>query len=279
MASTADQVVNDRAQAYDEHYRTASWKSHCWTRESLEARFAYALDVNNGGNLNGKEIQYAFSLLGVPDLTGKRILDYCCGTGRVAIYFALCGADVWAFDASSEAIDIAVKSAQMTGVLTSTHFRTANAESLPYEDNSFDAVFCQSALHIVIDYPRCPLEIARVLKPEARAIFCEEALGYNPFLMPIRWLRGRKWVKCGGRSLRYPDIKAFGRPFSQTEVQHFNLLAQAKTAFKDQLDRRGFLLPWAKMLLRSLEKCDATILKIAPFLKRYCGAIVVSFEK
>ncbi len=71
--------------------------------ETIEARYAYALDVDKGGNLNGNEIQYALRAIGAPDLSGRKVLDYCCGTGVMAIYFALCGAEVWAFDASAEA--------------------------------------------------------------------------------------------------------------------------------------------------------------------------------
>ena len=105
----------------------------------------YALDAEKGGCLNGNQIKYAMQLLDIPNLTGRRILDYCCGTGRTAIYFALCGAEVWAFDGSTEAIDIALESAQLSGVSHLTHFRVANAESLPFE-NVFFAILNHSII-------------------------------------------------------------------------------------------------------------------------------------
>jgi SAM-dependent methyltransferase len=274
-----DALVRDRAAAYDIHYRTGGWESHHWTREAIEARLAYAPYVDKGGNLRGNEIQHALRIVGVPDLTGKKVLDYCCGTGITAIYFALCGAEVWAFDASTDAINIAARSSDMSGVSQSVHFCVADAQSLPYEDDFFDVAFCQSALHILIDYPNCPIEVARVLKTGGRMVFCEEGLGYNPIVKPFRWLRRRRWTSCGGRPLRYPDIEQFGTPFSQTEIQHFNLLAQVKSAFMGHLRRCGCLQPWTKRLLIALDRADRSILAAFPRLKKYCGAVVVSYMK
>jgi SAM-dependent methyltransferase len=237
------------------------------------------VDVDRGGYLNGKEVQYALQMIGAPACDGMRILDYCCGTGITAIYFALCGAEVWAFDASSIAIDIAMASSETSGVSSMTHFNVLDARALPYEDDFFDAAFCQSALHIVVDYPECPFELSRVLRPGGRAIFGDEGLGQNPFLKPIRWLRSRKYRKCGGRPLTYPDIEQFGRPFSGMEIRHFNLLTQVKTAFGRQLRGGRGLRPWTRRFLRALEKVDESVLSAMPSLNRYCGAAVVVFTK
>jgi len=272
-------LVARRAENYDHHYRTAGWKAERWTKERVQKFLAYAVDVEKGGYLNGKEVQYGLYVLGAPDCNGMKILDYCCGTGITAIYFALCGAKVWAFDASSAAIDIAVKSAAMSDVGDTVHFDVLDAQFLPYENDFFDAAFCQSALHIVIDYPKCSYELSRAVKSGRSAIFCEEGLGYNPFLKPIRWLRRRKWVKCGGRLLKYPDIEQFGKPFSRTHIEHFNLLTQAKTLFRGQLDRHGGLRPWTKRLLRVTGRMDDVLLSTMPWLKRYCGTVVVVYTK
>ena len=272
-------IVAGRAKYYDQHYRTAGWKAERWTAKKVQEFLAYAVDVDAGGYLNGKEVQYALHAAGVPDCRGLKILDYCCGTGITAIYFALCGAEVWAFDASSEAIDIAILSAQMSDVASRVHFRVLGAECLPYESGFFDVAFCQSALHIIIDYPKCPYELSRVLKPKGVAVFCEEALGYNPFLRPIRWIRRRKWAKCGGRPLKYSDIEHFGSPFSQTHIQHFNLLTQAKTLFRGQLNRHGSLRPWTRRFLRATARIDDKLLSAMPWLQKYCGTVVVIYTR
>ena len=221
-----------------------------------------------------------------PNLNGKKVLDYCCGCGSTAIYFALCGAEVWAFDASAEAIGIAKKCAEMSGVSQLVHFNVSDAQMLPYEKDFFSVMFCLSALHVIIDYPKCPYELARVLKPGGTAVFCQEGLGYNPLhnlasrLIKRKWIRRKgRWLTYPGRLLKYPDIEQFGRPFSGTEIQYFNLLMQVKNLFSGQLKRHGYLKPLSKRLLRSLEKADRAILTAFPSLKKYCGSIVVSFVK
>lgn len=279
MNQNLAEVAARRAKNYDDHYRTAGWKIERWTRERVEHFLAYAVDVDEGGYLNGKEVQYGLRATGAPNCRGMKILDYCCGTGITAIYFALCGAEVWAFDASSEAIHIATESARMSGVGDKVHFDVLDAQSLPYEDGFFDAAFCQSALHIIIDYPECSSELSRVLKPGRSVVFCEEGLGYNPVLRPIRWLHRRKWLKCGGRPLKYPDIEQFGQAFSQTHIQHFNLLTQIKTFFRRQLDRTGSLKPWVRRLLRITGRMDDALLSSLPWLKKYCGTIVVTYTR
>ena len=279
MCETTTNIVEQRALAYDEHYRTAGWCVESWTRERIENFLAYAPEVEEGGNLNGNEMQCALRCIGAPNLGGKTILDYCCGTGITAIYFALCGAHVYAFDRSQEAISIAVQSAKLSGVEDRIHFSVEDARNLPFATESFDAAFCQSALHIIIDYPECPTELARVLKLGAKVVFCEEGLGYNPLLKPTRYIRRRKYRECGGRPLKYSDIAMFGQLFSTCIIHHFNLLLQAKSVFRGHLRRHGRLCNWVRLILRSLQGADRRLLSIAPWLERWCGAVVVEYIK
>lgn len=143
--ATIEEIEKKRTEAFDMHYRTGTWRSHHFTRETIESRLAYALDVDRGGRLTGKEIQFALSEIGSPDLAGKKVLDYCCDTGMTAIYFALCGAEVWAFDVSAEAIKIAEQSAQKSDVSHVVHLCVSDAQLLPYEDNFF--LLCSACLH------------------------------------------------------------------------------------------------------------------------------------
>lgn len=277
-SGTMDDIVKSRAAAYDQHYRTL-WRSHKWTKESIEARLAYVLDVEQGGNIAGKEIQHALRLVGTHDLAGKTVLDYCCGTGITAIYFALCGATVYAFDASQVAVDIARESAALSGVQDSVRFSVQDARKLTYRDGVFDVAFCRSALHIVVGYPECSLELRRVLRPGAKAVFCEEALGHNPAFECVRWFLRRRWHDTGDdRALKYSDICAFGQPFARTVVHHFHLFALGKRAFKKQLEH-GPLRGWFCTFLRAMEATDRCVLESAPWLERFCGSVVVEYVK
>lgn len=272
-------IAKDRAVAYDSHYRTAGWHAARWTKAQIEASLMYALDVPKGGSLRGNEFQIAFQAVNVADLRGKVVLDCCCGSGLTAVYFALCGAKVHAFDSSKVAIEMAHDSAQRSGVEHVTCFSIADAQKLPYADSSFDAAFCQSALHIIIDYPDCSRELARVMKPGAKLVFCDEPLGHNPAFECIRYLRRRQYRQCGGRTLKLRDIDQFGAPFSDVTVHYVNLLTQAKTLFNKHMDRRGCLAPWARRVLRGLENVDRKLLSAVPWLRKRCGAVVVEYVK
>ncbi|MBU0847634.1 phage portal protein, partial [Patescibacteria group bacterium] len=91
---------------------------------------------------------------------GRRILEIGCGNGRDSILFARAGFIVSAIDVASGAIDLARQNAADAEV--QINFRVANAERLPFTDNSFDALFSLSVLHasnLSVSIP----ETARVL--------------------------------------------------------------------------------------------------------------------
>ncbi len=268
-----DDTVASRARAYDEHYRVL-WRACCFTRERIEASLAYILDVEQGGNVNGNELQCALKAIGVPDISGMRILDYCCGTGVTAVYFAMLKAEVQAFDRSPEAIRIAKQNALLSGMDSEVHFSVVDARWLPYPNETFDAVFCQSALHIVADYPECPNELARVLKPGGKAVFCEEALGYNPAVEMARLFRRQKYRNCGGRPLKHRDLIRFGRPFSRMQLTHMNLFSQAKQLLGGRL-----YTPWGRRVLQWTERLDHRLLSMMPALRWLCGKVVVEYIK
>lgn len=267
-------LAAERARAYDDVYK--GWHVKRITRESYEASTRFFLEAppRQPGHLDGNELALAFQLLDVEHLTGRRILDFCCGAGRSSIYFALRGAQVWGCDRSPQAVHIAAESAILSGVADRVQFCAADAQELAYPDGFFDAVFCQSALHILIDYPAVSAELARVLKPGGKAVFCDEALGHNPLLEGVRWVRRRKHVRCGGRTLRLGDLHAFGKPFTETRVHTFNLLLQSKQFFGPAAHR-----PWAKCILRAFGAVDEVILKACPFMRRFCGKVVVEYVK
>jgi SAM-dependent methyltransferase len=265
-------IVADRAAAYDNIY--ASWTPKRITIESFErwARFFLYAPPGEYGHSEGNEIEFALKLLDVDHLSGKTILDYCCGTGVTSIYLALKGAHVQAFDASAKAIDVARQSARLSGVEDRIRFSVQDAQRLEYRNENFDAAYCQSALHIVIDYPKCSEELVRVLRPGAKVVFCEEPLGYNPVLMPIRWWRRRRYRVCGGRTLLYDDIRRFGAPFETTRVYHFNLFTQVRTLLGDRARA-----PWLRSVLRRVYRVDEWLLaNIAP-LRPLAGKIVVEY--
>ena len=101
------------------------------------------------------------------NLKDKRVLVIGCGFGSDALYLSKCGANVSAFDISSDSLDIAKKLSEREGL--NVDFKNIPAETLSYKDNYFDVVVARDILHHV-DIEKSIEEIARVSKPGA--IFC-----------------------------------------------------------------------------------------------------------
>ncbi len=69
---------------------------------------------------------------------GVRVLDVAAGTGNASIPAAQAGADVTASDLTPELLDAGRRRAEAEGVALA--WAEADAESLPFEDESFDVV-------------------------------------------------------------------------------------------------------------------------------------------
>ncbi|MBE9637336.1 class I SAM-dependent methyltransferase [Salipiger mangrovisoli] len=90
---------------------------------------------------------------------GGRVLDVATGTGIVARAALARGASVTGVDINEGMLTIAREKAPHAS------FQLAAAESLPFEDNSFDAVTCQFALMFLADRGQALREMARVCHP------------------------------------------------------------------------------------------------------------------
>lgn len=96
----------------------------------------------------------------------KHILDFGCGLGRHSIYFSNQGFDVSAFDLSKDGTEHLKQWAEKEHL--SINIENADMMSLPYQDNTFDAIF---AFHVIshtdsIGIKKVINEITRVLKVE-----------------------------------------------------------------------------------------------------------------
>jgi SAM-dependent methyltransferase len=93
---------------------------------------------------------------------GERILDLGCGDGQLTARLAANGAEVSGVDASAEM----VAAARSRGVGSTV----AQAESLPFGDGEFDAVFSNAALHWVRGQDEMMAEVHRVLRKRGRFV-------------------------------------------------------------------------------------------------------------
>jgi ubiquinone/menaquinone biosynthesis C-methylase UbiE len=102
-------------------------------------------------------------------LKGKHLLEIGCGMGYDSLEFLKRGVRVTATDLTPNAVHIAKRHFEVEGV-QAEDVRTANALDLPFEDNTFDAVWSNGVLHATGDTFRAIQEARRVLKPGGRAI-------------------------------------------------------------------------------------------------------------
>jgi ubiquinone/menaquinone biosynthesis C-methylase UbiE len=102
-------------------------------------------------------------------LKGKNLLEIGCGMGYDSLEFLKRGVRVTATDLTPNAVHIAKRHFEVEGV-QAEDVRTANALDLPFEDNTFDAVWSNGVLHATGDTFRAIQEARRVLKPGGRAI-------------------------------------------------------------------------------------------------------------
>jgi len=117
--------------------------------------------------------------------TGQRVLDIGCGSGYIAeTVQAHTGAKVDGINVSPEQIATARDHAERSGKLGKVlDFQVASMnDRLPYDDNSFDAVYIMQAICYVHDPVALMKEVKRVLKPSG--IFSDLSIvtldNYNP---------------------------------------------------------------------------------------------------
>jgi trans-aconitate methyltransferase len=92
----------------------------------------------------------------------ESILDLGCGDGQLTVRLAASGAKVQGVDASPEMVE----SARQRGV----EAQRAAAESLPFADARFDAVFSNAVLHWVRGQDTMMAEVHRVLRAGGRFV-------------------------------------------------------------------------------------------------------------
>lgn len=133
------------------------------------ARYPIAIDVvTNDRRRWWNAYWHTYTILRGYDLQEARVLIPGCGFGEDAARIAHMGANVHAFDISSEITDIAKERCANLGH-RGIQFAAMPAEDLIYEDDFFDFVFCIDVLHHV-DISAAITQFRRVLKSGGRII-------------------------------------------------------------------------------------------------------------
>jgi trans-aconitate methyltransferase len=210
---------------------------------------------------------------------GEVILDLGCGDGQLTQRIAATGARVLGVDASPEM----VAGARARGVTA----EQANAESLPYPDASFDAVFSNAALHWVRDQEGMMAAVHRVLKPGAR--FVAEMGGHGNIaairvaLMAVLARHGHAGAEDGVNY--YPTTDSYVRLLKRHgfEVQRMTLIPRPTPLAASGMD--GWLRTFRRGVLDGLPEplrntvVEETTALLAPALRDEEGNWVADYVR
>jgi SAM-dependent methyltransferase len=128
----------------------------------------------------GRLFDLATLLLLLDCRPGDRVLDLGAGCGFSSEMLARFGYRVVAADPDHRALRQNRRRSSLDRARLDGDVRVACAvaERLPFADASFDGILGLNVMHHVDDLPRAIDEIARVLGPGARAVFCEPGLDH-----------------------------------------------------------------------------------------------------
>ena len=98
--------------------------------------------------------------------TDERVLDVAAGNGNATLAAARRGCCVTSTDYVSSLLERGAVRARADGLQVA--FQVADAEALPFDDASFDAVLSTFGVMFSPDQPRAAAELARVCRPGGR---------------------------------------------------------------------------------------------------------------
>jgi glycosyltransferase involved in cell wall biosynthesis/ubiquinone/menaquinone biosynthesis C-methylase UbiE len=131
--------------------------------------------------------------------SGEQVLEVGGGMGTDLAQFATHGAIVTDVDLSGGHLQLAQENFQLRGL--TARFVHHDAESLPFDDDTFDLVYSNGVLHHTPNTTRAVGEILRVLKPGGRAIVMVYAENSLQYWRNLVWHYGMKSGDLASRSM------------------------------------------------------------------------------
>jgi 2-polyprenyl-3-methyl-5-hydroxy-6-metoxy-1,4-benzoquinol methylase len=153
---------------------------------------------------------------------GMHVLDVCCGTGLYSLIAAHAGSRVTAVDIAEHNLLVAQERAKRAGL--SIEVAVADAEKLPFVNQSFEMVTCANSLSYV-DLEKFLGEITRVLRPGG-AFICVDSFNHSPIYRLnryIHYLRGNRSLSTLKRMPNRRTLAVLRTRFPDLTVSYFGI--------------------------------------------------------
>lgn len=163
---------------------TANDKSKSW---AMFDQIASTYDVTNRVLSGRQDVLWRKSLKKyLPMTPSLKLLDLATGTGDQILHLLDAGAEIGhatGLDMSQDMLKHGRQKIAARGLTHRISMVHGDACKLPFPDQSYDCVTMSFGIRNVPDVPACLQEIARVLKPDGKALILEFAL---PHWAPLR---------------------------------------------------------------------------------------------
>jgi len=160
--------MKESVDLYDSHYSQVEAEVYRAVRAET-----FDEDLGQTGWITAAECDEFCRWLGLQG--GKKVLEIACGSGGVSQRMVQrFGVSAVGVDINPAAVTAANARVTLHGLQDRAEFRVADAATtLPFTDQSFDAVFCNDAINHLPDRQRVLAEWYRVLKPGGRCLYTD----------------------------------------------------------------------------------------------------------
>ncbi|MGH3329040.1 MAG: class I SAM-dependent methyltransferase [Streptomycetales bacterium] len=169
-AGSPSDRVDGRLEAAWRDPKLANVVYHDWEASTYDAKWGISYDERCVGYARDRFVHIA----GVDGWPYGTALELGSGTGFFLLNLKQAGVldEGHVTDISPGMVEVAKRNAEGLGF--TVEGRVADAESLPYEDDSFDLVVGHAVLHHIPDVEQAIREVLRVLRPGGRFVFAGE---------------------------------------------------------------------------------------------------------